>query len=166
MGAYGALIALLLGGFAFLYPAHMSWAYIAAFTGFELWLLRRNASVSREPVRVEEPPYHFDADEARLVGRYQFYFAYPGIAAQSSNVLAALGITALILTPWLTYKGMFVQAALIGLNLFAVARLTKLLAPVMALRLNASRGDREALRMLEVHDPAWAKIRAGNEAGR
>ena len=67
---------------------------------------------------------------------------------------------------WLTFKQAFVPAALIGLNLFAVTRFTKVVAPLVALRIAASRGDREALLMLEVHEPAWAKIRAGNEAER
>jgi hypothetical protein len=35
----------------------------------------------------------------------------------------------------------------------------------MALRLAASKGDRAALRMVELHDPLWVKIRAANEAG-
>jgi len=51
----------------------------------------------------------------------------------------------------------------IGVNLFAVARLTKEVAPLMALRIAASHADRAALRLLEAHDPAWSKIRAGNE---
>ena len=67
---------------------------------------------------------------------------------------------------WLTYKQAFVPGALIGLNLFAVTRFTKVLAPLLALHTAASRGDRDALLMLEVHDPAWAKIHAGNEAER
>jgi hypothetical protein len=33
----------------------------------------------------------------------------------------------------------------------------------MALRIAAARADREALRLLEAHDPAWSKIKAGNE---
>ena len=44
-----------------------------------------------------------------------------------------------------------------------MARLTKLLAPLMVLRMAAARGDRDALLLLEVYEPAWAKIRAGNE---
>ena len=51
---------------------------------------------------------------------------------------------------------------MIAVNFFAVARLTKAVAPVMALRI-ASQADRQALRLLEAHDPAWSKIRAGNE---
>jgi hypothetical protein len=57
-----------------------------------------------------------------------------------------------------------VPAALIGVNLLAVARLTKLVAPLLALNVAARRGDRDALLMLELHEPTWAKIRAGNEA--
>jgi len=109
-----------------------------------------------------EPPYHLSAEEAELVGRYRFYFTFPTIARDASSVLAAIGLTALLLTPWLTYKAAIFQAVLIGANLFMVARFTKLLAPQMALRVAASRGDRQALRLLGVHGPAWEKIRAGN----
>jgi hypothetical protein len=33
----------------------------------------------------------------------------------------------------------------------------------MTLRIAASHADRDALRLLEAHDAAWSKIRAGNE---
>jgi hypothetical protein len=163
MGKYGALGILGIGGLAALNPGLMSWAYIGAFAAFELWLARRMASVRRHPVPEDEAPYHFTREEAGLVGRYRFYFAFPAIAREASSVLAALGLSALMLAPWLTYKHAFVQAALTGLNLFAVARFTKQLAPLMALRIAASKGDRAALRLLELHDPLWAKIRAANE---
>lgn len=141
----------------------MAWAYIAAFVAFELWLLRALAGAGRGPVAVGEAPYHFSEDEADLVRRYRFYFAWPSRARTASSVLAAFGLTALLLAPWLTYKHAFLQAAVIGVNLFAVARLTKAVAPLMALRVAASHADRDALRLLEAHDPAWSKIRAGNE---
>jgi hypothetical protein len=32
----------------------------------------------------------------------------------------------------------------------------------MAQRMNAAKGDRAALRVLELHDPLWAKINAAN----
>ena len=165
MGAWVALGMLFLAGFAALQPQSMSWVYIAAFIAFELWLLRRIAKVGRREVPAREAPYRFSDDEAALVTRYRFYFTFPSVARESASVLAALGLSALLLVPWLTYKQAYLQAAVIGLNLFAVARLTKLLAPLMALRIAASKADREALRMLEAHDPAWAKIRAVEEAG-
>jgi hypothetical protein len=126
--------------------------------------LRRVTWVGAAAVAAGEPPYHFTDDEAALVQRYRFYFTYPALARECSSILAAIGLTALGLAPWLTYKRVLLPAALIGLNLFAVARFTKLVAPLMALRIAASRGDRAALRALEVHDPAWEKIRAGNRA--
>lgn len=141
----------------------MAWIYVGAILVFEVWLARRIAAVGRDPVATGEAPYHFTDDEARLVSRYRFYFTYPAIARESSSVLAAIGLTALVLSLWLTYKQVFLPAAIIGLDLLAVARFTKLLAPLMALRIAASRGDRDALLMLEVHDPAWEKIRAGSE---
>ena len=163
MGKYGAVAILGLAGLAALQPGVLSWAYIAAFVAFELWLLRRLAAAGRDPVPVGQPPYHFEEEEAAFVGRYRFYFAYPAMARESASVLAALGLTALLLAPWLIFRLALVPAALTGLNLFVVARLTKQLAPLMALRIAASKGDRGALRLLELHDPLWAKIRAANE---
>ncbi|HWI35847.1 MAG TPA: hypothetical protein VNU64_05280, partial [Burkholderiales bacterium] len=76
--------------------------------------------------------------------------------------LAAVGLSTLLLAPWLTYKHAFLPAAIIGMNLFAVARFTKMLSPMLTLRIAASRGDRDSLRMLEIHGPLWAKIRDAN----
>jgi hypothetical protein len=158
MGAYACVLVLLLAGWSFL-ESGVSWAYIGAAGLFEAWLAQRMVSVGRRPVQPEAPPYAFSEEEAQLVGRYRFYFTWPGIARQSSSVLAALGLSALLLVPWLTYQGAFVQAALIGMNLFLVARFTRQLSPVMALRIRARSGDREALSLLGAHDPAWKKIR-------
>ena len=157
---------LLLAGFAALTPLPMAWVYVAVVAVFEYWLYRRLREVGDEPVPVGMAPYHFTADEARVVRRFRFYFTYPALARDCSSVLSALGLSGLVLGLWLTYRQAFVPAALIGLNLFAVTRLTKILAPLLTLRMAASRGDRDALLMLEVHDPAWAKIRAGNEGER
>jgi hypothetical protein len=162
LGGLASVVVLMLAGWAMLTPLPMAWLYVGAVIAFEMWLARRLAAVARAPVSAGEAPYRFTDDEARLVGRYRFYFSYPAVAQQASSVLAAIGLSALVLAPWLTFKQVFLPAALVGLNLLAVARFTKLLAPMLALRLAASRGDREALRMLEVHDPAWEKIRAGN----
>ena len=157
---------LLLAGWAALAPQPMAWIYVAAVAVFELWLLQRGRALGDEPVAVDAEPYRFTADEARLVGRYRFYFTYPALARDCSSVLAAVGLSGIVLGLWLTYKQAFLPAALIGANLFVVTRFTKVLAPLMALHLAASRGDRDALLMLEVHDPAWAKIRSANEAER
>ena len=158
MAASASIAVLLLCGFTFLRP-EVSWGYLAAMALFEIWLMRRIAAVREGPVAVDEPPYRFSTEEAELVGRYRFYFTYPGVARDASSVLAALGLTALALVPWLLYKQEFIQALLVGLNLFLVARFSKELAPVLALRIRAHQGDRAALRMLELHDPLWKKIR-------
>jgi len=163
MGKYGAVAILGLAGLAALNPGLFAWAYVAAVAVFELWLLRRMGAAGRHPVPVGESPYNFSEEEAAFVGRYRFYFSYPAAARESASVLAALGLTGLVLAPWLTFRVALAPAVLIGLNLFAVAALTKRLAPLMALRVAASKGDRAALRLLELHDPLWAKIRAANE---
>lgn len=155
---------LLSAGWAALSPEPMAWVYIGVVATFELWLARRVAQAGAGAVAAGEAPYQFDDEEAALVQRYRFYFSYPLMARSCASILAAIGLTALGLAPWLTYKRVLLPALLIGLNLFAVARFTKIAAPLMALRIAASRGDRAALRALEVHDPAWEKIRAGNRA--
>jgi hypothetical protein len=162
MAKYLPVLILGLAGLAALNPGLMSWAYIGAVFAFEIWLVRRVASVARLPVPVGEPPYLFSGEEAELVGRYRFYFTYPALARSAASILAAIGLTALLLAPWLTFRHALVQAVLVGINLFAVARFTKLVAPQLALRVAASRGDRAALRMLEVHDPLWTKIHTAN----
>ena len=163
MGGVASVAVLILAGWAALSPQPLAWVYIAVVAGFEFWLARRIRTVGNDPVAAGLPPYNFSDDEARLVRRFRFYFAYPVIARDSASVLAAIGLSALCLAPWLTYRLAFLPAALIGLNLFAVARLTRRLAPLLVLRMGASRGEREALDMLSAHDAAWAKIRAGNE---
>ena len=161
---YGAVVVLIIAGGVVLNPAAMSWAYIAACFAFEAWLRYRMAVLEREPVPADEPPWYFNADEAQLVGRHAFYFHSPAVARDCGSVLAAIGLTSLLLALWLTYLHAITQAVLIGANLFAVARLTKRVAPVPALTQSAGRGNREALRMLEAHETAWGKIHAANAA--
>ena len=155
---------LILAGWAALTPEPMSWVFIGAVALFELWLVGQMRAVARGPVPVDEPPYRFSAEEARFVERYRFYFTYPALAADAGSVLSAIGLAGLVLALWLTFKQAFVQGALIGLNLFAVGWFTKRVAPVYALRIAASRGQREALRLLELLEPLWAKIRAANQS--
>lgn len=161
---YGSVVMLLLAGWAALNPASMSWIYIGAVLAFEGWLLARMRAAGTGPVPVGEPPYRFTAEEAQFVGRYRLYFTYPVLSAQAGSVLAAVGLTAMALALWLTFRQAYVQGALLGLNLFAVGWLTRRVAPVHALSVAASHGKRDALRMLELIDPLWAKIKAGNQA--
>jgi hypothetical protein len=155
---------LVLAGWAALTPQPMSWVFVGAVAVFEVWLLARMRSLEQGRVPVDEAPYLFSAEEARFIERYRFYFSYPALAAQAGSVLAAIGLAGMVLALWLTFKQAFAQGALIGANLFVVGWLTKRVAPVFALRIAASRGDREALRLLEIHEPLWARIRAANQS--
>jgi len=159
---YASVLMLLLAGWAALNPEPMSWVFIAAVAIFEFWLIARLRAVQRAPVPVEEAPYRFTAEEARFVERYRFYFTYPALAAHAGSALAAIGLAGMVLALWLTFRQAFAQGALVGANLFLVGWLTKRLAPLFALRIAAHRGDRDALRMLEILDPLWAKIRSVN----
>jgi hypothetical protein len=147
MGGYGTVGVLLLTGWTFL-NASVAWAYLAAVIAFEIWLAGKLAALGRHPAATGEAPYRFSEDEARLVGRFRYFFYEPAKARQMSSALAATGLTALILTPWLAYKHVFVEAGLIGLNVLAVAWLTRRLIPMV---------DTSA---------AWEKIIAGNKAAQ
>lgn len=162
MANYAPVGILLLAGLAALHPQPMAWAYVVTFMLFEFWLLRRLRKEGSAPPAAGEAPYHFTEDEAALIGRYRFYFVHPALARGASSTLAALGLTALVLSPWLVFRGELLPAVLAGVNLLAVGSLTRRLAPVMVLRIAASKGDRDALRMLALHDPLWEKIKAAN----
>ena len=162
MGPWLSAAVLVLAGWAALTPVPMGWLYIGAVVAFEAWLFGNMRSLGSAPVAPGEAPYLFSADEARLVGRYRFYFTYPGMAKQASSVLAAIGLTTLGLSPWLAYKAAFVLAALAALNVLPVAWLTRRAAPLLALGMAASRGNRDAVRMVAAHDAAWEKIRRCN----
>lgn len=162
MGGWVSLGVLALAGFAALHPGSIAWLYVGAVAAFEAWLFGIMRSATRAPVAAGEPPYRFTAEEARLVERYPFYFAFPGISKHASSVLAAIGIASLALGPWLAYRSAYVQAVLAALNLLPVGWLTRRVAPLMTLGMAANRGDREALRMIEAHATAWEKIRRCN----
>jgi hypothetical protein len=164
MGGYGAVAVLILAGWAALSPAFMPWLYIAVVLAFEAWLAFRISAVGSAPPAAGTSPYHFSDEEAALVGRYRFYFTYPALARDASSALAATGLTALVLAPWLLVKVQLVSAAIVGLNLLAVGWLTRKAAALMMLRIAASKGDRAALRSLELHGPLWEKINAVNRS--
>jgi hypothetical protein len=164
MNGLGALAVAALGAWAFLAPGAGSWAFAAAEFAFLAWLARelRKTSLAALLARAREP---LERDEADIVQRYVLYFARPAFARECASTLAALGLASLVLVPWLTYKLQWAQAVLIGVFVFAVARLTKLTSPVYALRLATAKGDRDALRLLSAHDGAMRKLLAPEQPG-
>jgi biotin transporter BioY len=164
MNGLGALAVAALGAWAFLAPGAGSWAFAAAEFAFLAWLARelRKTNLAALLARAREP---LERDEADIVQRYLLYFARPAFARECASTLAALGLASLVLVPWLTYKLQWAQALLIGVFVFAVARLTKLTSPVYALRLATAKGDRDALRLLSAHDGAMRKLSAPEQPG-
>jgi len=153
----GALAVAALVGWTLLDSASGSWAFAAAEFAFLAWLARELRRTDPQALgnRAREP---LEPDEADIVQRFPLYFARPGFARECASTLAALGLASLVVVPWLTYKVQWVPAVLIGIFLFAVGRLTRLLSPVYALRLATAKGDREALRLLSAHDGAARKL--------
>lgn len=164
MKGLGALAVFALGGWAFLSPAAGAWGFAAAEFALLAWLSHqvRGGDAAALQSRAREP---LADDEADLVRRYPFYFERPGFARECASTLAAIGLASLVLVPWLTYKLQWAQAVLIGVFVFVVARLTRRLSPVYALRLSVARGDRDALRLLSAHDGAARKLSAPDQPG-
>lgn len=161
MKGLGVAVVAALGAWSFLAPPTGSWGFAAAEFAFLAFLARelRRADAASLAARAQPP---FLPDEADIVQRYPLYFARPDFARECASTLAALGLASLVLVPWFTYKVQWAQAVLVGVMLFAVARLTKLLSPVYALRLQTAKGDRDALRLLSAHDGAARKL-SGHE---
>jgi hypothetical protein len=161
MKGLGVAVVAALAAWSFLAPAPASWAFAALEFLFIALLARelRRANGAALLARARPP---LEIDEADIVRRYPLYFARPGFARECASTLAGLGLASLVLVPWFTYKLQWAQAVLIGAMLFAVARLTKVLSPVYALRLQTAKGDRDALRLLSAHDGAARKL-SGNE---
>jgi hypothetical protein len=147
IGGYLTVGVLLLAGWTFL-NVGVVWAYLGAAMAFELWLLRRAAAMGSHPAAIEQPPYHFTEQEARIVGRFRFYFTETGVARSLASVLAAIGLTAIVLAPWLAYRGAGVPAGLVLCNMVLTVVLTRRVVPM---------GDTGR---------AWDKIRAGNQAAQ
>jgi hypothetical protein len=174
MKGLGVAVAAALAAWSFFQPPMGAWAFAGTEFAFLAWLARalRRADAAALAARAQPP---LVADETDIVQRYPLYFARPQFARECASTLAAVGLASLVLVPWLTYRLQLPQAVLIGVMLFAVARLTKLLSPVYALRMQTAKGDREALRLLSAHDGAARKLSghelldqpgAGGEPGR
>jgi hypothetical protein len=163
MKGAGALVVAVLLGCVFLKPAIGAWALAGVELAFLAWLARQVRGVDRAALRARSHA-PLEPDEDDIVRRYPFYFARTGLARECASTLAALGLASLIAVPWLTYMLEFAPAALIGIQLFAVARLTRLMSPVYSLRMATAKGDREALRLLSAHDGAMSKLSAAHHA--
>jgi len=161
MKGLGTVTVGILVAVAFLEPAAGGWAFAAGEFAFLAWLASalRKSNAAGLLARAHPP---LEPDEADLVSRYPFYFERPLLARELASTLAALGLASLLLAPWLTYRGQWKQAVLIGVFVFAVGRLTRVLSPVLALMAKAKR-DREALRLLSAHDGAVRKLSAPDQ---
>jgi hypothetical protein len=162
MKGLGALAVAALTAWIFLAPAIGAWAFAAAEFTFLAWLARELRKAASKPSPARES---LEADEAEIVQRYPLYFQRPAFARECASTLGALGLASLVAVPWLTYKLAWLPAILVGVQLFAVARLTKLLSPVHTLRLATAKGDRDALRLLSAHDGAMRKVSAPDQPG-
>lgn len=164
MKGIGAAVVVSLATWSAADPAFASWVYVVLIVVLaQLGFYVKISAAPRDPVPVGEPPYEFSAEEARVVERFRYYFTNPVSAREIASTLSAMGITALLLSPWLVYKQQLIQAILVGLSVLTAGPMTKILSPVYTLRLAAHKGDAEDLRIAKAFDTAWEKIRRVRE---
>lgn len=121
-------------GWCFFNPEIASWWYIGYFCGGYLglhgfrWLASRNFQVG------ENANLAFTEEERRVVSKYYQHCQFTMTSISVASTLGGMGIGALILTPWLWYKGAIVQSAIIGLSYFPAAQLSNWYNPINVLR--------------------------------
>ena len=102
---------------SFWLPKFASWFFIAVFIvlleGFSLLgiLVHRGFKTY-----VDSPPYFFTIEEAELIKAFPEFFKHPWFSKECSVIHAATGIAAFIFCPILLYHGLYLEAAIIGLN--------------------------------------------------
>ena len=133
------LVMLVLGVASFWYPTGSAWTFIVIF----IFLLEGFALVGVLAHRgfkanVDQPPLFLSQEEAALVSAFPEYFKYPGVSVGMSSALAGNAMMAIIFVPILAFKGLYVEAAIIGINWFPALRLSYRLSPLNGLKINSA----------------------------
>lgn len=71
----------------------------------------------------------YNSEEKAVIKRYHVFFMYPGASRMLSAFLSAIQLSAFILTPYLVWKGYWVQGIIIGLNYFLASQFSVPLNP-------------------------------------
>lgn len=110
--------------------------FIAVAFLLELWIILANLS----KVKVKNENNKYTAEEVNVIERYRLFFQYPTASRMLSPMLSAIQLSVFLLVPWLLFKGLYVQAIIIGANYFIASQLAVILNPQFFLHDNLDKG--------------------------
>jgi len=121
---------------AFFNPGIGSVIFIVVSALLELWIILANLS----KIKVKNEDNKYTPKEVEVIERYRLFFQYPTASRIISPMLSAIQLSAFILVPWLLFKGLYIQAVIIGANYFVASQLAVILNPQFFLHDNLDKG--------------------------
>ena len=140
------IIILILIIFTFFNPNLGSWTFIVLSALLEVWIVLTNLS----RIKVKNENNKYTSKEVEVIERYKLFFQYPFASKMLSPVFSAIQLSTFVLVPWLLYKGLYINAAIIGLNYFIAPQLAVILNPQFFLHDNIDKGKiKDTLQLLK-----------------
>lgn len=121
---------------AFFRPGMGSVIFIVVSALLELWVTLSN--LTKIKVRNEDNKY--TPKEIEVIERYKLFFQYPFASKMLSPMFSGIQLSVFVLVPWLLFKGLYINAAIIGLNYLLASHLAVILNPKFFLHDNIDKG--------------------------
>jgi hypothetical protein len=105
---------------------------------------------NQNKIRVKNNDNKYTLKEVEVVERYRLFFQYSFASKILSPIFSAIQLSVFILVPWLLYRGLFVNAIIIGINYFVAGQLAVILNPQFFLHDNVDKGKiKDPLQLLK-----------------
>lgn len=122
--------------FSFFKPFAGSILFIAVAAILELWVIIAN----KNKIKVKNDNNKYTWKEIEVIERYRLFFSFPFASRQLSAAFSGIQLAVFPLVPWFLYKGLYIQAVIIGLNYFITTQLSVILNPQFFLHDNLDKG--------------------------
>jgi hypothetical protein len=144
----------------FIDPQTGAYAYILGFIAlFEGWLVLLLLTARPPAVAAHVPPYNFTDEEVDYICRHPLLFRFPGTMKSFVSILGIGALAGFVLSIWLSFKGQWIEAAVILVNAFFVGSyLTRRLHPESYYATAAAKGYHEQASEGKVFASTWEKI--------
>ncbi len=137
------ILILLLVATSFWKPAIGSILFIVVAFLLEGWILLTNL----RKISVKNEDNKYTPKEVEVIERYHLFFQYPTACRILSRMFSAIQLSVFLLVPWLLFKGLYIQATIIGLNYFFSSQLAVILNPQFFLHDNLDKSKIKDLSM-------------------
>ena len=119
------LIILAMVVWSFFNPKYASWSYVGCFVVFYyLQKLYYRSSMIKRAADVDTTRFDFSGYEEKAFLTYPVRVIYPFASVGIGAVLGTMQGASFVLTPWLLYKGEFLQAGILVISYFACGPLS------------------------------------------